>query len=59
MEERHDAYHEVYAAAREENYEWSIFSANTPWGISSNIKDWKPWPLLPYASALWTIEMAE
>lgn len=59
MAERQAAYHEVYALAREENYEWSIFSANTPWGVSKRIKTWKPWPLLPYASALWTIEMAE
>ena len=59
MEERQAAYHEIYAAAREENYEWSIFTANTPWGVSKNIKTWEPWPLLPYASALWTIELAK
>jgi ABC-type transport system substrate-binding protein len=58
MEERQDAYHEVYKLAREEGYNWSVFTANTPWGVSKGIKTWKPWPLLPYASALWTIEMA-
>ena len=57
MEERHQAYHDLYVAAREENYEWSLFTTNTPWGVGPKIKTWKPWPLLPYASALWTIEL--
>ncbi|MEE9199722.1 MAG: ABC transporter substrate-binding protein, partial [Dehalococcoidia bacterium] len=57
MEERHQAYHDLYVVAREENYEWSLFTTNTPWGVGPKIKTWQPWPLLPYASALWTIEL--
>ncbi|MDA0264943.1 MAG: ABC transporter substrate-binding protein [Chloroflexi bacterium] len=59
MQERHDAYHEIYVAAREENYEWSLFTANTPWGVGKGVASWEPWPLLPYASALWTVELAK
>ena len=59
MEERGAAYNKLYVEARDENYEWSIFTANTPWGVGKKISSWEPWPLLPYASALWTLELAE
>jgi hypothetical protein len=58
MEERHKAYHDVYVAAREAHYEWSLATLNTPWGAGPKIKSWQPAPLLPYASNLWTIELA-
>ncbi|MFQ6031271.1 MAG: ABC transporter substrate-binding protein, partial [Dehalococcoidia bacterium] len=58
-EERHRAYHDMYVLAREQHWEWSLFTVNLPWGVGPKIKDWHPWPMIPYASALWTIELAQ
>lgn len=59
MEERHEAYHDMYVLARELHGEWSLFSTNTPWAVGPKIKDWKPWAMVPNVTATWTIELAK
>jgi hypothetical protein len=57
MEERHEAYHDMYVLARQQHWEWSLFYTNLPWGAGPKIKSWSPSAMAPYASALWTVEL--
>ena len=52
---------EVYTALREENHAFSPFFVNLPWGMGPKIKpgSWKPWPVVTYNTAMWTIEFNE
>jgi hypothetical protein len=59
MEERHEAYYQANKVAREQHWEWSLFYTNTPWGAGPKVKAWSPSAMVPYASALWTIELAQ
>jgi peptide/nickel transport system substrate-binding protein len=54
---RHDAYNKAYRAIWEEHYYWSPIYVNLPWAVSERIATWDPWPLGPYASALWTVTL--
>ena len=52
---------EVYSELREENHAFSPFFVNLPWGMGPRIKpgSWKPWPVVTYNTAMWTIEFNE
>ncbi len=54
---RHAAYNKAYRLMWEEHYLWSPIYVNLPWGVSKRIATWEPWPLGPYASALWTVTL--
>jgi len=54
---RQDAYNKMYRLMWEEHYQWSPIYVNLPWGAGKNIATWEPWPLGPYASALWTVTL--
>jgi len=54
---RHEAYNKAYLALWEEHYHWSPIFVNLPWAVSDRIATWEPWPLGPYASALWTVTL--
>ncbi|CAI8007441.1 hypothetical protein GBAR_LOCUS5199 [Geodia barretti] len=54
---RQDAYNRAYRAIWEEHYYWSPIYVNLPWAVSERIATWEPWPLGPYASALWTVTL--
>ena len=56
-DKRHDAYNRAYRAIWEEHYYWSPIYVNLPWAVSERIATWEPWPLGPYASALWTVTL--
>ncbi len=49
---------DVYKALREENHAFSPFFVNLPWGMGPRIQpgSWKPWPVVTYNTAMWTIE---
>ena len=51
----------VYDELREENHAFSPFFVNLPWGMGPRIKpgSWKPWPVVTYNTAMWTIEFNE
>jgi ABC-type transport system substrate-binding protein len=51
----------VYSELREENHAFSPFFVNLPWGMGPRIKpgSWKPWPVVTYNTAMWTIEFNE
>ncbi|HEU0020187.1 MAG TPA: ABC transporter substrate-binding protein, partial [Dehalococcoidia bacterium] len=54
---RQDAYNRALRTIWEEHYYWSTVYVNLPWGASKRIATWDPWPLGPYASALWTLTL--
>ena len=54
---RQDAFNKVYKQLRDSHYDLSTLYVNLPWGVSSRIETWEPWPLAPYQTALWTIEL--
>ena len=49
---------EVYSQLREENHAFTPFFVNLPWGMGPKIEpgSWKPWPVVTYNTAMWTIE---
>ncbi len=57
MEERHEAYYQANKVAREQHWEWSLFYTNSPWAAGPKVKSWSPSAMVPYASALWTVEL--
>jgi ABC-type transport system substrate-binding protein len=54
---RHEAYNKALKKMWEEHYMWGAVYVNLPWGVSQRIATWEPWPLAPYASALWTVTL--
>jgi len=54
---RQAAYNKMYRLMWDEHYQWSPIYVNLPWGVSKRIATWEPWPLGPYASALWTVTL--
>jgi len=54
---RQEAYNKAHKVSWEEHYMWGVVYVNLPWGVSSRIATWDPWPLAPYASALWTVTL--
>ena len=54
---RHDAYHKMWTAIREEHYMSSLGILNLPWGVGPRIAGWEPWPMTPYNSAFHTITL--
>ena len=54
---RQDAYNKMYRASWEEHYSFSTIYTNLPFGLSSRIDAYQPWPLGPYPTALWTVTL--
>ena len=54
---RQQAYNDMYKVLYEAHYEPSLGHVNLPWGVSSRIATWEPWPVTPYVSAFWTITL--
>ncbi|MDO8749557.1 MAG: ABC transporter substrate-binding protein [Dehalococcoidia bacterium] len=50
-------YQEVYTVLRDNSRNGSLFYVNTPWGLGPRVKDYKPWPLMSYTTAIWTLEL--
>jgi peptide/nickel transport system substrate-binding protein len=58
-DKRHDALAKVYPELQAEHYLLSMGHANLPWGVSSRIAEWQPWPVAAFFNAHWTIRLAE
>ncbi|MCZ6535487.1 MAG: ABC transporter substrate-binding protein [Chloroflexi bacterium] len=56
-ETRDKSFNEAYVFLRDEAYYWGPFYSNLPWGVGSRIKTYEPWSLVPYFTAVWTIEL--
>ena len=56
-EHRQAAYNEMYKKLWDAHYEPSMGHVHLPWGVSSRVATWDPWPVTPYLSALWTITL--
>ena len=52
-------FQEVATVLREEGHGFSLFATNTPWAVGPRIKNWEPWPVVTYVTAIWTIEVSE
>ena len=50
-------FQEVATVLREEGHGFSLFATNTPWAVGSRVKNWEPWPVVTYVTAIWTIEL--
>ncbi len=55
--ERHEAYHTALKAVQDNHFDFSPGFLNQPYGIGERVVDWQPWPLTPYPSALWTVNI--
>jgi len=55
--QRDAAYNKMYRASQEAHYSFSTLYTNLPLGVGKRIKDYQPWPLGPYPTALWTITL--
>ena len=54
---RQAAFNKSYKMLFDEHYEFGSGYVNLPWGVGPRIKDWKPWPVVPYQTAMWTVEL--
>ena len=52
---RHDAYNKALKAVFDKHYDFTPGYLNQPYGVSSRVTSWTPWPLQPYPSALWDV----
>ena len=57
QEERHQAYYEALRIIHDKHYDFTPGFLNQPYGVSDRVAAWTPWPLAPYMSALWTVEV--
>ena len=57
---RPQSFNDAYKVLKDENLWWSAFYTNLPWGVSPRIKrgSYQPWTLVPYVTAIWTVELA-
>ena len=55
--ERHQAYYEALRIIHDKHYDFTPGFLNQPYGVSDRVAGWTPWPLAPYMSALWTVEV--
>ena len=56
-ETRDQSFNDAYVFLRDEAYYWGPFYSNFPWGVGSRVKTYEPWSLVPYFTAVWTIEL--
>ena len=56
---RGDSFNEAYRYLKNENHQWSAFYSNLPWGVGPRVKpgSYQPWTLVPYVTAIWTVEI--
>ena len=54
---RAQTFNETYKVLKDENIYWSSFYTNLPWGLGKRIKSYEPWTLVPYVTAIWTVEL--
>ena len=54
---RQEAFNELYQILNEAHYEFGTGFVNLPWAAGPRVKAWSPWPVVPYLTALWTIEL--
>jgi ABC-type transport system substrate-binding protein len=61
LETRDASFLEAYKVVKDENNFWSGFYTNLPWGVGpeANAESYKPWELVSYITAVWTIEPAK
>jgi peptide/nickel transport system substrate-binding protein len=57
MQALEKSFQEAYIAMREANWQWSPFYANLPWGLGPRVENYEPWTLVPYVTAIWTLEL--
>ncbi len=57
QEERHQAYYEALRLIHDKHYDFTPGFLNQPYGVSDRVAGWTPWPLAPYMSALWTVQV--
>ncbi|MEE8158962.1 MAG: ABC transporter substrate-binding protein [Dehalococcoidia bacterium] len=57
IETRAQSFTETYKELREMAHWYGPFSSNIPWGVGPRIKTYEPWILVPYFTAVWTIEL--
>jgi hypothetical protein len=50
---------EFYVRARDESNELMMGYVNIPWGVSSRVLTWEPYPLAFYVNSVHTITLAE
>lgn len=59
QEERHQAYYEALRIIHDKHYDFTPGFLNQPYGVSDRVASWTPWPLAPYMSALWSVEVSQ
>ena len=59
QEERHQAYYEALKTIHDKHYDFTPGFLNQPYGVSDRVSGWTPWPLAPYMSALWTVDISQ
>ena len=59
QEERHEAYHTALKTIYDKHYDFTPGFLNQPYGVSERVAGWTPWPLAPYMSALWTVDVTQ
>lgn len=60
-ETRAQSFNDAYKVLKDENMWWSAFNTNLPWGVGPQVKagSYQPWTLVPYLTAIWTVELIE
>ena len=56
-DEQWENFNTAYKFIRDESMHWGPFYANVPWGAGPRIADYKPWKLVPYFTASWSISL--
>jgi hypothetical protein len=57
LETRGQSFNEAYQYLQDQHHYWSVFYTNLPWGLGPRVKSYEPWTLVPYVTAIWTVEL--
>ena len=56
---RQAAMEKIYRVLQDEHYEWTTGITDALYGVSPRVQGWEPWAMVPYLTALWTVELQD
>ena len=54
---RQQSYNAMYAYLYDQAYWGDGFNTNVPWGLGADVASYEPWSLVPYVTAIWTVQL--
>ena len=51
------SYNEMYDYLQDQTHWGDGFNTNVPWGLGADVASYEPWSLVPYVTAIWTLNL--